>query len=736
MSKKLVIVESPAKARTIQKFLGKDYLVDASMGHVRDLPKSELGVDVEHDFAPKYVIPRDKSKVVKELRDRAKGVDSIFLATDPDREGEAIAWHLAQAIGADPKLMRRIEFHEITKEAILRAVKSPRQLDMMRVDAQQARRILDRLVGYNLSPLLWKKVRRGLSAGRVQSVAARLVVDRERELEAFVAVEYWTVEAELSQKGAKLVRSKIPFFRAILAQVQGNKPELANSEDAGKFQADLEGAGYRVSDVRIKEQVRTPSPPFTTSTLQQESGRRLGFTAKRTMAVAQQLYEGLDVGREGSVGLITYMRTDSTKVAESAIGEVRRYIGEKYGDAGVPESPRVFRARSKGAQEAHEAIRPTSVFREPATIKGHLSSEQYRLYELIWRRFVASQMSSAVYEVTTVDVQAKGGQTGWDYLFRASGSLVKLPGFLSLYREGRDDEETDEDAKKSLPDLSAGEELDLIRLIGEQHFTQPPARYSEATLVKALEEKGIGRPSTYAPTLSTIQDRGYVERVEKRLRPTELGRLVTDLLVENFADVVDVDFTANLEEKLDEVASGDRPWVPVIQEFFGPFHESVLKAGVSIEKVRIEPEMTDEVCEKCGRPMVIRMGRFGKFTGCSGFPECRNAKPILKKVGVACPECEADLVERQTKQRRTFYGCSRYPECNWTSWQRPIPEPCPKCGGLQVQPARGDPRCTRCGTPEETDDTTPALVGAGKGTGTTRKPAAKATVGATRRRGA
>ncbi|HZK67471.1 MAG TPA: type I DNA topoisomerase, partial [Chloroflexota bacterium] len=386
MSKKLVIVESPAKARTIQKFLGKDYLVDASMGHVRDLPKSELGVDVEHDFAPKYVIPRDKSKVVKELRDRAKGVDSIFLATDPDREGEAIAWHLAQAIGADPRLMRRIEFHEITKEAILRAVKSPRQLDMMRVDAQQARRILDRLVGYNLSPLLWKKVRRGLSAGRVQSVAARLVVDRERELEAFVAVEYWTVEAELSQKGAKLVRSKIPSFRVTLAQVQGDKPELSNSEDAGKVQADLEGTGYRVSDVRIKEQVRTPSPPFTTSTLQQEAGRKLGFTAKRTMAVAQQLYEGLNVGREGSVGLITYMRTDSTKVAESAIGEVRRYIGEKYGDAGVPESPRLFRARSKGAQEAHEAIRPTSVFREPATIKGHLSSEQYRLYELIWRR--------------------------------------------------------------------------------------------------------------------------------------------------------------------------------------------------------------------------------------------------------------------------------------------------------------------------------------------------------------
>ena len=704
MAKNLVIVESPAKARTIQKFLGRDYYVDASMGHVRDLPKSALGVDLEHDFAPKYVIPRDKSKVVKELKDRAKESQAIYLATDPDREGEAIAWHLAAAIGADSKPIRRIEFHEITKEAILRAIKAPRSIDKKRVDAQQARRILDRLVGYNLSPLLWRKVRRGLSAGRVQSVAVRLVVEREREIESFNPVEYWTVEAELAKKPGKGTRGKQAIFRAALVQALGTKPELANEEDSRRVQADLENAAYRVAEVKTKEQARTPAPPFTTSTLQQEAGRKLGFTAKRTMAVAQQLYEGLDVGADGGVGLITYMRTDSTHVADVAIHEVRRFIGERYGEETLPESPRVYRTKSKLAQEAHEAIRPTSVFREPTTIRQHLTSDQYRLYDLIWKRFVASQMASARYEVTTVDVAAQGTQTGGDYLFRATGSLVVFPGFLALYREGRDDGGEDEDAQKPLPDLAAGEDLTLIRLLSEQHFTQPPARYSEATLVKALEEKGIGRPSTYAPILSTIQDRGYVERVDKRrLRPTELGRLVNDLLVENFPDVIDVDFTANMEERLDEVASGERPWVPVVRDFYEPFREDLEKAGESIERVRIEPEPTDEVCEKCGRPMVIRMGRYGKFMGCSGFPECRNAKPLLKKIGVACPECGADLVERQTRQRRTFYGCSRYPECKWTSWQRPVPEPCPKCGGLMVEVGKGGPRCTRCGPAESTD---------------------------------
>lgn len=701
MAKNLVIVESPAKARTIQKFLGRDYYVDASMGHVRDLPKSELGVDVEREFAPRYVIPRDKRSVVKELKDRAKEAQAIFLATDPDREGEAIAWHLVNAIGADSKRVRRIEFHEITRDAIQRAVKHPRDIDMMRVDAQQARRVLDRLVGYNLSPLLWRKVRRGLSAGRVQSVAVRLIVEREREIGAFVPVEYWTVEAELSKQRGKTARSRPPIFRALLVQVDGKKPELANAEHAEGIGNDLEGADYRVADIRVKEQTRAPAPPFTTSTLQQEAGRKLGFTAKRTMAVAQQLYEGLDIGSEGSQGLITYMRTDSTQVAESAIQEVRHFIAERYGAHNVPDSPRHYRAKSKLAQEAHEAIRPTSVFREPSRLRPFLSSEQLRLYDLIWKRFVASQMASAVYEVTTVDVDARGKTAGGAYLFRATGSVVVFSGFLSIYREGRDDETLDEDAQKPLPDLEVGELLTLIKLLTEQHFTQPPPRYSEATLVKALEEKGIGRPSTYAPILSTIQERGYVERVDRRLQPTELGRLVNDLLVENFGSVVDVDFTATMEEQLDEVASGERPWVPMIKDFYGPFRDNVERAGESIERIRIEPEPTDEVCEKCGRPMVIRLGRFGKFMGCSGFPECRNAKPILKKLGIPCPKCgTGELVERQTRQKRVFYGCGRYPECDWTSWNRPVPEPCPVCGSLRVDTGRGGIKCTRCDAEE------------------------------------
>ena len=703
MAKNLVIVESPAKAKTIQKFLGRDYTVNASMGHVRDLPKSELGVDLERDFSPKYVIPRDKRAVVKELKEKAKEAQRIYLATDPDREGEAIAWHLATAIGADGKPIQRIEFHEITREAIQRAVKAPRQIDMKRVDAQQARRILDRLVGYNLSPLLWRKVRRGLSAGRVQSVAVRLVVEREREIEAFQPVEYWTVEAELAKRPAKPTRAKQPTFRATLVQALGKKPELANQEDSQRVLSDLEGAEYRVADVRVKEQTRSASPPFTTSTLQQEAGRKLGFTAKRTMAVAQQLYEGLDVGTEGSVGLITYMRTDSTQIAESAMQEVRRYIQERFGPDNLPETPRVYRTRSKLAQEAHEAIRPTSVFREPESLKQYLTPDQFKLYSLIWKRFVACQMASARYQVTTVDVEATGTQSRGDYLFRATGSLVIFPGFLTLYREGRDDEEQDEDVQKPLPELSRGEPLDLVRLLSDQHFTQPPPRYSEATLVKALEEKGIGRPSTYAPTLSTIQERGYVERVGKQLRPTELGKIVNDLLVENFPQVIDVDFTANMEEKLDEVASGERPWVPVVREFYEPFHEDLERAGESIERVKIEPEPTDELCEKCGRPMVIRMGRYGKFMGCSGFPECRNAKPLLKKIGIACPQCGADLVERRTKAGRTFYGCSRYPDCNWISWQKPVSEPCPTCGGLMVEAGKSGTRCIRC-SPQPAED--------------------------------
>jgi DNA topoisomerase-1 len=671
-AKNLVVVESPAKARTLEKYLGSNFRVRASLGHVRDLPKSSLGVDPERDFEPKYLVPLDKRKIIKELKESAKSAGQIYLATDPDREGEAIAWHLVNAMDLDERKVRRVAFHEITENAVKQAIAQPREIDMDLVNAQQARRVLDRLVGYKLSPLLWRKVRRGLSAGRVQSVAVRLVVDREAQIDVFKPEEYWTIEADLSKAGGR----KQDQFRALLAQRAGKKVSLKNEAEATSIVKALEGARYEVSDVRTRRASRAPAPPFTTSTLQQEAGRKLGFTAKRTMAVAQQLYEGVDIGREGPVGLITYMRTDSLNVATVAQSEARDYIRNRWGKEYVPDKARVYRTRSRGAQEAHEAIRPTSTRRDPASLKDLLPSDQYRLYKLIWDRFVASQMASAELDQTTVDISAG------EFLFRANGSVVVFAGCMVLYTEGRDDQE---ERESKLPQLSKGEMLNLIQLLPGQHFTQPPPRYTEATLIKALEELGVGRPSTYAPTLATIQERRYVERVTgtRQLKPTELGKAVNSLLVAEFPDIVDPEFTSKMEEELDDVASGERPWVPVVKDFYDPFDQRLKEAGETIERVKVADEPTDQKCPVCGRNMVIKLGRFGRFLACSGFPECKHTEKIQNKTGVRCPKCkEGELVERRSRKGRVFYGCSRYPECDFSVWNRPLPTPCPVCGGL------------------------------------------------------
>jgi len=697
VSNKLVIVESPTKAKTIGKYLGRDFRVLASLGHVRDLPKSKLGVDLDRDFAPQYLIPREKSKTVKELKGEAQRADEIFVATDPDREGEAIAWHLVETIDAGNRPVRRGEFHEITKSAVLGAMAHPRKIDEKRVDAQQARRILDRLVGYQISPLLWKKVRRGLSAGRVQSAALRMTVEREREIEAFDAVEYWSIEAELA-KLTPARRGQPRSFTAGLIEVNGKKADLPNESSASTIVEDLEGAGYSVDGVRRREQQRHPPAPFTTSTLQQEASRKLGFTAKRTMMVAQQLYEGIDLARGEGEGLITYMRTDSVNMAQSAIDDARQYIQQKHGPEMLSDTPRTYQTRSRLAQEAHEAIRATSAAHSPDEVRQYLTRDQIRLYELIWKRFIATQMASARIEITTVEVGVSREGSANRYKFRASGSVVLFAGFLSLYTETRDEDAVvlDED-RKPLPPVEEGETLNLVELKPDQHFTQPPPRYTEATLVKALEERGIGRPSTYAPILSTLQDRGYVLRADKRLEPTELGMLVNDLLVEHFPDVLNVDFTANMEERLDDIAQGRRTRVPVLREFYGPFAQTLAVAEQAMERVTPPIELADQACEKCGRQMVIKLGRFGKFIACPGFPECRNAKPFLLKMGAPCPECEADIVERRTRKRRVFYGCSRYPECEWTSWAKPLQQPCPNCASLLVEAGRDKAKCVKCG---------------------------------------
>jgi DNA topoisomerase-1 len=716
----LVIVESPAKARTIKKYLGRNFAVEASMGHVRDLPKSTLGVDTAHGFTPQYVVPRDKSKTVKDLRQRVQAARAVYLATDPDREGEAIAWHVREVTGAGERGQQvfRIEFHEITPGAIQDAVAHPRDIDMHMVDAQQARRVLDRLVGYRLSPLLWKKIRRGLSAGRVQSVAVRLVVEREREIEAFVPQEYWTIEADLSKRPSG---KKKDAFHAALNAVRGKKSDLKNGDDADEIMTALKGAEYIVESVKKREAQRRPSAPFTTSTLQQEASRKLNFAARKTMLIAQQLYEGIEIGVEGSTGLITYMRTDSTNVASVAQQEAREVIAARFGKEYVPHTPPVYARKSPRAQEAHEAIRPTQASRDPDSIKQYLSSDQYKLYKLIWQRFIASQMANAIFDQTTVDIGAgkAADKSPRPYTFRATGSVVKFRGFISVYQEGHDaGDSADEMDQAALPPLTESELLDLLKLWPEQHFTQPPPRYTEATLVKVLEEQGIGRPSTYAPILSTIQDRGYVLKEEKKFIPTELGIAVNDLLVEHFPDIVDVGFTSNMEEELDEVASGERRWVPVISEFYGPFEKALSDAESRVGRIEVsrpEPQKTGELCPESGHELVIRESRFGPFIACSGFPKCRYTRPIVVSMGVECPKCgQGQIIEKKSKKGRVFYSCSRYPDCDFSLWEKPVPTPCPRCGGLmtvmgrtQRQDGVQKVKCTRCGHVAEWDGSTP-----------------------------
>ncbi len=757
--KSLVIVESPAKARTLAGILGPEYDIRASIGHVRDLPKSRLGVDIEGGFAPDYLIPKEKRAVVQKIRKAADQADEIYLATDPDREGEAISWHLVEATELQNRPHQRVVFHEITPEAVRAAFEHPRPVDHRLVDAQQARRVLDRLVGYPISKILWKKIRRGLSAGRVQSVALRMVVEREREIEGFVPREYWTIDVDLA-KAAETdaavpggtspafvaeLESDGDVFRARLVGLAGKKKvEISSAEEADRLTALLRSAAYRVADVKQKPQLRRPRPPFTTSTLQQEASRRFGFAARRTMALAQQLYEGLELPGEGQVGLITYMRTDSTNIADSAKKEARAYITRRFGGDFVPSAPRTYRTKSKRAQEAHEAIRPTSVLRDPASLRGKLNRDQIRLYTLIWQRFVSCQMADAVFDQTTVEVEAQPADGSSTLALRASESVLRFPGYQQLYQEMRDEEGGEQEKANGLPPLASGDSLQPVGFLPEQHFTEPPPRYTEATLVKALEENGIGRPSTYAPTLSTIQERGYVSKDGRALVPEELGFVVNDLLVQHFPDVFDVGFTAEMEEELDEIARGEGSWVPVVRRFYEPL-EAALESAEAAPRVE---ETTDEVCEKCGRPMVKRWGRFGRFLACSGFPECRNTRPlegndaggestnetcdvcgapmtmrdgrygrflacsrypecrgtktIMNKVGVDCPKCHGEIVERRTRRRRTFYGCSRYPECDFTSWARPLPDPCPQCGGLLVVAGRArrggrqPGRCTRC----------------------------------------
>ncbi len=688
-SGKLVIVESPAKARTVGRFLGKGYMVKASVGHVRDLLRSQLSVDIENDFAPKYRVPNEKKAVVKEIKALAKSAEEVYLATDPDREGEAIAWHLMEAAAINPKVARRVVFHEITEPAIGEAFSHPRSINQDLVDAQQARRVLDRLVGYNLSPLLWRKVRSRLSAGRVQSVALRMIVEREREIQAFVPVEYWSIAAEFLPEGLK------ETFVAKLARVDGEEPSLGNEDQVKPLLEDMEGARYWISQIKQGERRRNPLPPFITSTLQQDASRRLGYTAKRTMALAQQLYEGIDVGTGGAVGLITYMRTDSTNVAELAQNEARQYISQRFGEGFLPPKPPRYKTKAVGAQEAHEAIRPTSVFRTPESIKQFLNRDQFRLYQLIWQRFVASQMTAAIFDTISVEVSGKG--TAHAYLLRASGSTVRFLGYMAAYEEARDEDSVSEEEGGRIPSgLVEGQAQKLVRLIPEQHFTQPPPRYTEATLVRALEEYGIGRPSTYAPILSTIQQRGYVIRDNKRLVPTETGILVNDLITQHFPEIVDYGFTAHMEEDLDRIAAGKEKWVEVIREFYNPFSQLVAAAEKAIPEMKAELEPIGRACPECGKDLVIRYGRYGKFISCSGFPDCRYTEAWLEKSGVLCPKCQGEIVERKTRRGRIFYGCSNYPQCDFTSWKKPIPAPCPECGGLLVVVDKNNAQCLDC----------------------------------------
>jgi DNA topoisomerase-1 len=668
MADSLVIVESPAKAKTIGKYLGKKYIVKASMGHVRDLPKSQIGVDIEDHFSPKYITIRGKGQILKELKDARKRVKNVYLAADPDREGEAIAWHLAYSLDVDENSPCRVVFNEITKDAVKDAFKHPRKINMDLVNAQQARRILDRLVGYKISPLLWKKVKKGLSAGRVQSVAVKIIIDRENEINAFVPEEYWSITVSLKS-------GKNPF-EAKFYGIDGQKAELHSEAEVTQLLDKIEGKDFIIKEVKETERRRNPAAPFTTSSLQQEAARKLNYRAYKTMSVAQQLYEGVDLGKEGTVGLITYMRTDSTRISPVAQEEAKNLIISEYGQTYVPDAPRNYSKKS-GAQDAHEAIRPTSALRKPDEIKSKLSRDQYKLYKLIWERFVASQMASAVLDTMTVDIQS-GEAT-----FRATGSKIKFHGFMKVYVEGNDDEKSEED--KFLPAVKEGEKLKKEKVDPKQHFTQPPPRYSEARLVKTLEELGIGRPSTFAPTLDTIQKRGYVTLDDRRFVPTELGVLVIQLMEEFFPEILNVEFTANMEDDLDHIEEGNTDWVKILDSFYKQFEKRLDVAEEQMKEIEIQDEVSDEVCEKCGRHLVYKMGRFGKFLACSGFPDCRNTKPILKDIGVACPKCSGAIVERKSKKRRTFYGCNQYPECDYVSWDKPVSRPCPKCESLMVE---------------------------------------------------
>ncbi|SEN31351.1 type I DNA topoisomerase [Paenibacillus sp. OV219] len=699
MADSLVIVESPAKAKTIGKYLGSKFIVKASMGHIRDLPKSQIGVEVENDFNPKYITIRGKGSILKELKDASKKVKKVYLAADPDREGEAIAWHLAHYLEIDESDSCRVVFNEITKQAVKDAFKAPRPINMDLVNAQQARRILDRLVGYKISPLLWKKVKKGLSAGRVQSVAVKLIIDRENEIDAFVPVEYWTITAQLKQ-GATT-------FEAKYHSLNGEKRELGNEADVQEVMKAMGDSAFTVSEVKEKERLRNPAAPFITSSLQQEAARKLGYRASKTMSVAQQLYEGVDLGKEGTVGLITYMRTDSTRISPIAQEEAKNYIEEKYGPAYSPEQPRVYTKKNSNAQDAHEAVRPTSVFRDPESVKEFLSRDQFRLYKLVWDRFVASQMSSAVLDTMTVDLKVGSGA-----IFRAVGSKVKFPGFIKIYVEGNDDGTTTDD-EKFLPPLAVGEVVSAEAIDPKQHFTQPPPRYSEARLVRMMEEVGIGRPSTYAPTLETIQKRGYVAMEEKKFIPTELGELVIQMMEEFFPEILDAEFTAHMEDDLDHVEDGKEDWVKVLANFYSSFEKRLEYAEEEMKEVELQDEISDELCEKCGKHLVYKMGRFGKFLACSGFPDCRNTKPIVKDIGVTCPKChEGKIIERRSKKGRYFYGCDQYPGCDYVSWDKPVSKPCPQCNSVMVEKRNKSGAkllCTQCDYNEEViEDMEPA----------------------------
>ncbi len=670
---KLIIVESPAKARTISKFLGKGYKVEASQGHVCDLPKSQIGVDVDNDFALKYITIRGRGEILNKIRKEARNASEIYLATDPDREGEAISWHLSHVLNMDETKPCRIEFHEVTKKAIQNALKSARQIDMGRVNAQQARRVLDRLVGYKISPLLWAKIKKGLSAGRVQSVATRMVVKREEEIEAFIPEEYWDISAKFNNfqaHGRKLQ------FNTRLYSLDGQKVAIANADDAEKAAERIRQAHFAVNSIKKGEKRKMPAAPFTTSSLQQEASRKLGFTTAKTMQVVQQLYEGIDLDGEGAQGIVTYIRTDSVRVSDEALAALRAYIPERFGAEYLPEKAIEYKGR-KNAQDAHEAIRPTDIHRTPDSIKASLSKEQYNLYRLIYNRFLASQMMPALYETMTMEIAGSG------VVMRFYGEHKSFAGFTSVYEESTDDAVAS--AETTLPQLVEGDAVTLADVSSEQHFTQPPSRYTEASLVRMMEEKGIGRPSTYAPTITTIIARGYVSREKKRLYPTELGRMVTSMMETYFKDIVDMEFTAELEDKLDKVEEGETDWKQILRDFYPPFEKTLEIAEQQIEKVEVKDEPSDVSCDKCGAMMVYKMGRFGKFLACPNFPECRNTKPIVNYIEAPCPKCGARLMEKTSRKNRKFYGCEQYPACDFVSWEKPVTEKCPVCGSYMVE---------------------------------------------------